>query len=693
MEKQSWRKQCRWLLLLSATTGLFLLFFLLISGNSDQMKGPSVVRRALRGITGRRSTNALDVRLQTNRLRPEVILDNGLVRVTFSKPGGDVIGIKYEGIDNLLETDNIESNRGYWDLVWNKKPGEKANNIDTLQGARYHIIWADKNGAEISFTRTWNISMSGTTVPLNIDKRYIMLRNYPGFYTYSILERLDGWPEVEIGQIRIVYKLQQDKFKFMAISDDRHRIMPTMKDRLNGQPLAYPEAVLLTNPSNSILRGEVDDKYQYSSESKDNRVHGWISSESTDPAVGFWIITPSYEFRTCGPVKQELTCHAGAIALSMFTSAHYAGRDAGMVFEEGEPWKKVFGPVSVYLNSISTNDDPLLLWENAKAQLQEEVEAWPYSFPRSKDFIGSDQRGSVGGQLLIRDRHINKKPFWARSAYVGLAAPGEAGSWQKESKGYQFWTEADEKGYFSIRNILPGNYNLYAWVPGVVGDYKYSENITLEPGSKIELDVIVYEPPRNGPTLWEIGIPDRTAAEFYIPDPYPTLMNQLYSNHPDKFRQYGLWDRYADLFPNQDLVYTVGVDDYSKNWFFAQVNRNVGNDTYEATTWQIIFELEEVTRPANYTLQLGLASATNMELQVRVNDQSSDPCFTTGLIGRDNAIARHGIHGLYWFYSINIYSNLLQHGKNVFYLTQSRNTDTFAGLMYDYIRLEGPPQT
>lgn len=39
-----------------------------------------------------------------------------------------------------------------------------------------------------------------------------MLRNYPGFYTYSVLERLDGWPEVEIGQIRIVYKLQQDKY-------------------------------------------------------------------------------------------------------------------------------------------------------------------------------------------------------------------------------------------------------------------------------------------------------------------------------------------------------------------------------------------------------------------------------------------------------------------------------------------------
>ena len=53
----------------------------------------------------------------------------------------------------------------------------------------------------------------------------------------------------------------------------------------------------------------------------------------------------------------------------MFTSAHYAGRDAVMIFEEGEPWKKVFGPVSVYLNSVSIDDDPLLLWQNAKEKV------------------------------------------------------------------------------------------------------------------------------------------------------------------------------------------------------------------------------------------------------------------------------------------------------------------------------------
>lgn len=46
---------------------------------------------------------------------------------------------------------------------------------------------------------------------------------------------------------------------------------------------------------------------------------------------------------------------------------------------------------------------------------------------------------------------------------------------------------------------------------------------------------LVYQPPRNGATLWEIGFPDRSAAEFYVPDPNPKYINKLYQNHPDRF--------------------------------------------------------------------------------------------------------------------------------------------------------------
>lgn len=134
--------------------------------------------------------------------------------------------------------------------------------------------------------------------------------------------------------------------------------------------------------------------------------------------------------------------------------------------------------------------------------------------------------------------------------------------------------------------------------------------------------------------------------------------------------------------------------------------------------------------PGNYTLQVGLASANNARLevhqfissiidlfffffvsvmrmsewlwkltnflygddQVRFNDLNAKlPHFSTGLKGDDNAIARHGIHGLYRLHTIAVGSNHLVNGKNTIYLTQSKGISPFMGVMYDYVRLESPP--
>ncbi|KAG1361069.1 putative rhamnogalacturonate lyase B [Cocos nucifera] len=522
-----------------------------------------------------------------------VIIDNGILRLTLSNPGGIVTGVQYNGVDNLLEVANKEDNRGYWSLVWSGNEDERA--FDRIQGTNFKIIFQSEEQVEVSFTRTWTPSLNGTLIPLNIDKRFVVLRGSSGFYTYAIIEHLEGWPEFDIGVLRVAFKLRNDKFHYMALSDKRQRIMPMPEDRKPGrsQQLAYPEAVLLTNPINPDLKGEVDDKYQYSIEDQDNKVHGWISF---DPPIGFWQISPSDEARTGGPVKQDLTSHVGPTTLAM----------------------------------------------------QREVESWPYSFPASEDFQKSSQRGSVSGKLLVRDRYINGEDIYANGAYVGLALPGEAGSWQRECKGYQFWTRADASGSFSIKNVLTGQYNLYAWVPGFLGDYKYNEVITITSGNNIDFGDLIYEPPRQNATFWEIGIPDRSAAEFYIPDPNPKYVNRLYINDPDnRFRQYGLWERYADLYPDGDLVYTIGTSDYKKDWFFAHVTRKIGENSYQPTTWQIKFHLDSISNQSgSYKLRVALASAAHSELQVRFNDLEANPAhFTAELNGRDNAIARHGIHG------------------------------------------------
>ncbi|KAI8548474.1 hypothetical protein RHMOL_Rhmol07G0276400 [Rhododendron molle] len=699
----------------------------------------------------------------------QAVMDNGILRLTLSIPGGTVVGIRYNGIDNLLELNNpvlnggpyamqaqvhlmnvsfalvkwhgnafsihqfdwVNSNRivqgldilnlqsrdevqlffpltlgdkigiylsnlqvlcRFWDLNW-AEPGHQgtAGVFDVLDGTGFKVVVEDGEQIELSFTRPWDPSLQVDHSPLNIDKRFIMLRGSSGFYSYAIYEHSKEMPAFNLYETRIAFMLKIDKFHYMALADNRQRFMPLPDDRLpgRGEQLAYKEAVLLVDPIEPEFKGEVDDKYQYSCENKDNRVHGWICF---DPPVGFWQISPSNEFRTGGPTKQDLTSHVNPTTLAMFVSAHYGGEDLSLQFESGEPWKKVFGPVFIYVNSVSDGNKALSLWDNAKEQMEVEAQSWPYEFPNSEDFPGSDERGTLSGRLLVYDRYISEQPLPAIGAYVGLALPGETGSWQRESKGYQFWTMVDQEGYFGIKNIRTGDYNLYAWVPGFIGDYHCDVSITITSGCEVDLGNLVYEPPRDGPTLWEIGIPDRSAAEFYIPDPNPKYVNRLYLNHPDRFRQYGLWERYADLYPDGDLVYTVGESDFRKDWFFAHVNRKTGDGAYEGTTWQIKFRLKNLYEGGTYNLRLALASANQSVLEVRVNDpQANPPHFSSGLVGKDNAIARHGIHGLYYLFNVDIPSAQLTQGDNTIFLTQTSNTSPFQGIMYDYIRLEAPP--
>ncbi|XP_057784111.1 uncharacterized protein LOC131001607 [Salvia miltiorrhiza] len=565
-------------------------------------------------------------------------------------------------------------------------PKISMSSFDKLESSSFSIITQSAEVIEVSFATKWNPSRHNV-VPLNIDKRFIMLRGVSGFYSYAIFEHMKGWPALKIDEARIAFKLQENMFEYMAISDDKQRIMPKDADRKSGQQLGYPEAVLLTNPKNPSLKGEVDDKYQYSCDNKDSHLHGWISSW---PHLGFWLITPSDEFRAGGPIKTDLTSHVGSTSLAIFFSTHYAGPNFGVKLDVGETWKKVLGPVFIYLNSGSDNN-PNTLWQDAKRQMYTEMKKWPYDFPSSEDYPNAKQRGQIRGRLLVSDKYATTSPTVARSAYVGLAPPGPVGSWQDDSKGYQFWTRTDKNGVFSIRGVRAGIYNLYGWVPGVIGDFRRDGDVVIKPGSEVELGDVVYQPLRNGPTLWEIGIPDRTAAEFFIPDPSPRYLNKLFLNGKEKYRQYGLWDRYTEIYPGNDLSYIVGQSDYRRDWFFAHVSRKSEKNTYVATTWKLSFNLKNrVARTGNYTLRIALASATIAELQVRINNPDSKSHFTTGVIGRDNAIARHGIHGRYWLYSVNLWEKLIIDGTNTIYLRQSKADNPFTGLMYDYIRLEGP---
>ncbi|KAJ0966186.1 hypothetical protein J5N97_027324 [Dioscorea zingiberensis] len=557
-----------------------------------------------------------------------VILDNGILKLTITNPGGKLAGIQYGGMNNILDVKLDENQRGYWDLNWNHPGGHIRYQM--ISGTEFSVITSSKDIVEVSFR-----SNSGTRLALSVDIRYIVRSGISGFYCYAIYERAAGLPSFDLVQTRMVFKLRRDQFHYMAISDEKQKIMPMLEDLVppRGQVLALPESVLLVNPINPSLKGQ------------------------------------------------------------MFHGTHFIGDAIVAAFDNGEAWRKVYGPVLIYLNSTQTTSNAFDLWIDAKKQRLHEEMTWPYNFVSSPYFFSAKERGSASGTLFVQDRYVSEAPIPAKFSYVGLSIINSGGSWQTESKGYQFWVVTNSKGQFTIKNVIPGNYYVHGWVPGFMGDYLHTELINISPGLEVELGNLTFNPPRDGPTVWEIGFPDRTAIGFYVPNASPMYINKLFISGPEKFRQYGLWDRYTNLHPTSDQMFMVGVNDPKSDWFFAHVNRRIAEKSYSPTTWQIKFNLNTITSGI-YKLRLSIAASNHSDLQIRINDpNSAQPVFELYNLGDDSTIARHGIHGLHQLFSIDMYSYLLVQGDNTIYLKQVMSGNEFLGLMYDYLRLEAPTST
>jgi rhamnogalacturonan endolyase len=491
--------------------------------------------------------------------------------------------------------------------------------------------------------------------PADIEIRYTLGRGDPGIYTYCIFEHLPEYPAATMTEARFAVKLA-DFFDWMSIDQYRNKY--------------YPRE----------LPGE--DKYVYTAIQSENRAYGF---SSTTRKIGFYFINPSIEYLSGGPTKPEFLTHRDTtqvqapVVLNYWRSSHYGG--ANVTVAAGEAWTKVIGPFMLYINEGA---DPMAMWREAKTRADVETNKWPYAWANAGNYAPPAKRSTVKGRLALEDPVVKRFPG---KIMVGLAEPayttpgargGQRLTWQTDAKHYEFWTRSDNAdGTFTIPKVSPGEYTLYAFADGVLGEFSKA-NVRIGEGETVNLGDLKWTPTRRGKQIWEIGVANRTGTEF---------------TGGDRFFEPDITLQYPKLFP-QDVTFTIGKSDHAKDWFYAHVPRSVDanaqveafrgvNGNGRATPYTIKFQMNETPR-GTAVLRLAICGTGTRSIDVSANGAATGQI---RLEAGDGAITRHQVQGIWYERQFEFDASQLKSGENTLTLTVPAGPIN-NGVIYDYLRLE-----
>lgn len=646
-------------------------------------------------------------------------LDNGVLTARISKSSADLLSLQFRDRE-MLDVENSRQG-GYWSHTPQRAAQIIARvTIDPRQngGKRGEVsVKGIAQGKQLG-------SGPGGSVVADIEIRYALGAEDTGLHTYAIFSHPTNYPATSLGEARFCLKLNDELFDWMTVDKDRNRQMLTARDWNRGTPLNYKEVRRLNS---GIHRGEVEHKYDYSANQFDVRTWGWSSSREK---IGLWLINPSVEYLSGGPTKFELSAHRDATfstnnpyaaapptLLNYWRSSHYGGSLCNV--GTNDAWAKVVGPFLIYCNHTTTHS---ALWPDALARGERETQAWPYDWVNHAEYPRKAERSIVTGRIRLDDplmaggsftnllvgltapdyspafvpraNRTGFRRFWGGGGF-GLGGGGEDDAnrmsnsvpgtnffrpsnlprvveWQNDARNYQFWVRANANGEFSIPHVRAGNYTLRAIADGVLGELAVT-NLNVATGTNLALGEIAWQPLRLGRQLWDIGIPNRRASEFFKGDEY--------------FR-WGWYVKYPQLFP-RGVNYVIGQSDFRRDWFFIHVPsnsvlRNVdGTAPGRETTWTISFNVTNSLH-GTATLRLGLCAAGTRALAVAINGQSIGS--VTNLIN-NGTIHRDGIGGTWSERRLMFDAEKLRLGTNSLALTVPAGPLP-AGVMYDYLRLE-----
>ncbi|ORX79712.1 hypothetical protein BCR32DRAFT_294273 [Anaeromyces robustus] len=575
------------------------------------------------------------------------ILSNGLATFTIAKSSGFITSMKYKNnSQEFLNRSYIDANGGK--VYFSVTSSSVVIRTDDL----VEIVFYDDYSKHV-----------GTGFAIDWEVRYTMRSGVSGLYFSLTQAHKSNYEEAQCSELRLVMRLKSDVFNWLQVDDFTKRVMPTAAQQNKCTTLSPQEACQLET-------GEVIHKYDWSIDVLEHKVHGFASISKN---LGSWFVMPSMEWKNGGAVNRDLACHQGgadSLQILYLRGSHYGAGDA--ILKRGEVWSKMHGPILIYLNEGS---DVNAIWDDANRQADAEKQLWPYDFVNHQSYVPKAKRGSVSGKLVIKDPLYGSLKI--SDATVTLVQPESSTEpihpqqWHKMSHWVTHVT-----GDFKIENVVPGTYQLRAWSKGIVGEFYTTNTITVTSGQETKLGEVKFNAPRIGPTIFEVGVPDRTAEEYL---------------HGDHFNQWGLYNKFAEEFPNSVNFY-IGKSDWQFDWNYCQVSIPGGaNGNYKACEpWKIHFNINKVPS-GNILLRVSIAASSSTALSVSVNgrNQSSE---VKDLID-DACIRRDGIRGIWSMKEFTFPASLLKQGENYVslhtraiggYLTYYR----FDGIMYDHIRLE-----
>ena len=514
-------------------------------------------------------------------------------------------------------TELLGSNGVYFDYT-------TANGNQGLSPSKVTVIKNTSDYCEVLYSAT-----SGNTI---WEQGFIMRKGVQGLYTYVIATGTATSASEPVKEARVCTRTAESL------------LYGYVDYRMNGKIPSNSEMAEAEKTENTVQDAtyyladkSIYTKYNWANYIERDTLHGL----SNGKYHGIYNIPVSYEWLNGGCERQELTVHATSkspITIQMLQGEHFGGQ--AMVLNEGE--KKLYGP---FLLCATYSTDPVVF---ARNQAATEAAAWPYQW--FENDLYPRERGTVRGHLNVTTGQRND------SVRIVLA--------QEKDKdpitmmhGYQFWTLTDKNGDFELKNVRPGQYNLFAYAKaGEVTDMLEQDDITVAAGTS-DLGTISWTPKKYSQLLWMIGQNDRRSSEFHL---------------SDTTRQYGLWN----MVP-ASLTYTIGESNEKTDWYYAQA---------KSGTWTIKFNLSERPTGRVYlTASLAGCTGTGSTVTVKVNG-TQRATWKPGV--NDAGIYRSAVNsGRHYVFTTDFLYTGLKVGENTVTLTMSGNGSN-GGFMYDCIKME-----